>query len=111
MFAPRRAKYGSTFVEAHGIRFRSKREADVWGLRLLAEQAGVIRYLRRQVPFVLHADGGKVVGKYIADHVYEERQGDNWVLVVEDVKGFPTPLYGWKRRHVRAEYGIEIREV
>jgi hypothetical protein len=27
------------------------------------------------------------------------------------VKGFKTPLYRWKKKHVEAQYGITIREV
>jgi hypothetical protein len=106
-----RAKYGSSFIEVDGIKFRSKREAAVWQRRVLTERAGAMRNLRRQVSFVLHAAGGNVVGRYVADHVYEEPAGDGWREVVEDVKGFPTPLYDWKRRHMKAEYGIVIREV
>jgi hypothetical protein len=31
--------------------------------------------------------------------------------VVEDVKGFKTELYRWKKKHVEAQYGIEIVEI
>lgn len=109
--ARQRAKYASVFTEADGITFRSKREATRWQRLVIAEKGGVIRNLRRQVAYELRADGGALVGKYEADHVYEELQDGVWELVVEDVKGFPTPLYAWKKRHMAAEHGIEIREV
>lgn len=36
---------------------------------------------------------------------------DTQPYVVEDVKGFKTPLYKWKKKHVEAQYGITIREI
>jgi hypothetical protein len=108
---PGRAKYGSTFAEVDGIKFRSKHEAKCWGRLTLAERAGQIRNLRRQVRYPLHAEGGNLVGGYDADFVYDERTDDGWALVVADAKGFPTPLYEWKKRHMLAEHGIEIREL
>jgi hypothetical protein len=80
------------------------------------------------------------VGEYVADFSYNERvvlgstefsghylidglkrptmcaatvPGINidWRHVVEDVKGFKTPLYRWKKKHVETQYGIEIREI
>ena len=106
-----RQKYGAVQTEQDGIRFASKAEAKRWTLLRIMEQAGRIKDLQRQVSYDLHAHGGNLVGRYVADHVYRERQGDEWALVIEDVKGMPTPLYDWKRRHILAEYGIEIREV
>ncbi len=108
---PVRSKYGATRVSQDGVTFSSKAEAARWKTLQLAEKVGAIRDLTRQVSYDLHAAGGNLVGRYVADHVYRERQGDEWELVVEDVKGMPTPLYEWKRKHMQAEYGIEIREV
>jgi hypothetical protein len=108
---PAASKYGATRVEQDGIKFSSKREAARWKALQLAERAGAIRDLRRQVAYDLHAEGGNLVGRYIADHVYREASDGEWTLAVEDVKGMPTPLYDWKRRHMLAEYGIEIREI
>lgn len=96
-----------------GTFFHSRKEARRWvELRLLAE-AGQITDLRRQVRFPLSTttlDGGNVVvGNYIADFVYVE----NRRTIVEDAKGQARreDLYLWKRRHMKAEHGIEIREV
>ena len=49
------------------------------------------------------------LGKYIADFRY--RAGRQGLLVVEDVKGFKTPLYRWKKKHVEAQYGITVVEI
>lgn len=56
------------------------------------------------------------IGTYRADFSYWEPPISDPTTtkhthVVEDVKGFKTPLYRWKKKHVEAQYGIEIREV
>jgi hypothetical protein len=121
-FHERRHKYGAVPVEVDGIRFASKREANRYGELLMLERAGEIRDLVLQPSFELHAPrlpaltGGSrptesyaflVVGVYRADFVYATKAG----TVVEDCKGFRTPLYRWKKKHVEAEYGVRIVEV
>ena len=101
--------------------FRSGREAKRWLHLLIAQDAGMIRDLNRQVPFVLFVvrpDGLKEqIGKYLADFVYDERTpAENharveWTPVVEDAKGHVEDLYKWKRAHLKIQYGIIIREV
>lgn len=115
------SKYRAKPTVVDGIRFASMKEAKRYGELKLLEKAGKIRALKLQVPLVLSAgnDRRTSIGKYVADFVYEEwvdgfRAGvgrDYYRRVVEDVKGFKTPLYRWKKRHVEAQYGIEIREV
>ena len=111
---PARSKYGSQITEVDGIKFRSKREATRYGELKLMERAGLISDIRLQPRFVLcpwmldHSDI-RPLGEYRADFGYtDERTGRD---VIEDVKGFRTPLYKWKKKHVEAQYGIEIREV
>lgn len=90
-----------------GIAFHSKREAHRWiELSLLAKTAQ-IRHLRRQVPYPLHVQAVRL-GQYLADFVYEQPSGAAWVERVEDVKGMDTPLGKWKRKHLLAEYGIDV---
>lgn len=108
---PGRSKYGATRVSQDGVTFSSKAEAARWKILNVVQEQGLIRNLRRQVAYELRADGGNLVGKYVADHVYDELHDGDWELVVEDVKGMPTPLYEWKKRHMAAEHGIEIREI
>jgi hypothetical protein len=50
-----------------------------------------------------------MVGHYVADFRY--RSGPQGLLVVEDVKGVRTALYRWKKKHVEAQYGIQITEI
>jgi hypothetical protein len=118
-----RSKYGAIKQTVDGITFDSKREAKRYCELKLLEKAKQLHRLTLQHPIVLlvHAKDApagyplKKIGTYIADFAYcvcgtpdacAGAQG-----VVEDAKGFKTPLYRWKKKHVEAQYGIEIREV
>lgn len=125
MSARRPSKFGN--VRTNG--FASKREAKRYAELLLLEKAGVIRNLKIQPRFALAAavisgglqeynagcvNGARVFGEYRADFSYEECDHANghsgWRFIVEDVKGFRNQLYNWKRRHMKAQYEVEIRE-
>lgn len=106
-----RSKYAATPTLVDGIRFDSKKEARRYTDLRLMEMAGEIGQLERQPSFELHAVNpatGEIVtlGSYRADFRYRRLSG----VVVEDVKGFKTPIYRWKKRHVEAQYGIQILE-
>lgn len=100
-----------------GILFDSLKEARRYSELRLLEKAGEIRDIELQPRFaLLVGDGVKrpvEVGAYIADFAYIEAGYRPFqdTRVVEDVKGFKTPLYRWKKKHVEAQYGITIREV
>jgi hypothetical protein len=100
-------KYHNSKTSVDGIRFDSKREANRYMELKLLEKAGVIKDLRRQVPYVLINKScyGRAI-KYVADFVYYE--GDK--LVVEDVKGVRTPVYKLKKRLMAERFGIEVKE-
>ena len=49
---------------------------------------------------------GAQIGKYVADFVYIENDEE----VIEDSKGYRTPLYRWKKKHVEAQYKRKIKE-
>ncbi len=98
-----------TFVD--NIRFASKKEAKRYGELKLLLKANKICVLEWQVPFYLKVERNDfereiIIGKYIADFTYWEH-GE---LIVEDTKGYRTPLYNWKKRHFEAQYGIKIKE-
>jgi hypothetical protein len=112
----RRHKYGAVRTEVDNIRFSSKAEAKRYGELKLLEKAGLIRGLQTQVaiPLDTFTNTGRVrVGVYVADFRYQRiiPDGGEWELVTEDVKGFRTPLYRWKKKHVEAQYGITITEI
>lgn len=109
--APRQHKYRAQAVSVDGIRFPSKREARRWEQLKLQQAMGLIRGLRRQVPFpiwVVDLESGEIVtvARYFADFVYE-RDGRQ---VVEDAKGHRTETYMLKRKLVEALHKIAIVE-
>ena len=106
-------KYHAKPTVVDGIRFASQKEARRYQELKLLEKAGEIRDVELQRKFPLYAGDGsgrfRLVGHYIADFMYRQTR-DN-LPVVEDVKGFKTPLYRWKKKHVEAQYGLTITEV
>ena len=103
---PPQSKYRNKPTVVDGIRFSSKAEAKRWDELRMLEKAGEIRDLTRQVAFPLHVEGS-LIGRYVSDFRYY-RDGQ---MVVEDVKGggaTQTPLFNWKAKHFRAQYGYDI---
>lgn len=132
--ALRRSKYHAKPTVVDGIRFASMKEAKRYGELKLLEKAGEIEQLKLQPRFDLcvpfSAGGNAVIGSYVADFEYQTvirgetvtvHRGDGWKRdfkcgvrgerVVEDVKGYKTPVYRLKKKMVEAQYGIQIREV
>ena len=121
----KRHKYGAVATELDGIKFHSKREAKRYAELKLLEQAGEIWDLELQPRFPLYVpstsgylmraakaltQGGLFkVGEYRGDFKYRDTRTTPYV--VEDCKGFATPLYKWKKKHVEAQFGITIREL
>lgn len=120
------AKYKNQKVEVDGLVFDSKKEARRYQELKLAEKAGAIGDLKRQVRFELipaqrepdqrGPKGGTIKGKiierkveYVADFVYTDLQDGK--TVVEDTKGLRTPEYIIKRKLLLWIHGIKIREV
>src|SRR5687768_16168047 len=104
----KKSKYGNNNKEVDGIRFDSEKEARRYGELKLLLKAGVIAFLKLQVPFELN-EGGSHSLKYIADFTYTER--DSGLQVVEDVKGMRSREYLKKRRLMLKVHGIKIKEV
>jgi hypothetical protein len=108
-------KYGAIPTVVDGIRFDSKREAQRWQELQLLERSGEIADLNRQPVFSLHVMSNAClrrthIGDYRADFQY--RDVATGAVVTEDVKGMAgLPLYRWKVKHVKAEYGVDVVEV
>lgn len=98
-------KYGAVPTEVDGRRFASKKEAARYGELCLMERAGEIQNLECQKRFHLDVNGVHICD-YIADFVYQDVTG----LVVEDTKGFVTPVYALKKKLMWACHGIAIVE-
>lgn len=99
-------KYRNHPVRQDETEFDSKLEARRFRELKLMEKAGVISHIQVHKHWDLHVNNIKI-GYYEADFTYLE----GGRTVIEDTKGFITPIYRWKKKHVLAEYGIEIREI
>jgi len=103
------SKYRNVKVEVDNIRFDSKAEAErYWDLKQL-ERAGEISDLELQPAYPLLVQGVKIA-VYKADFRYVDGEGE---IVVEDVKSeaTKTPVYRLKKKHIKAQYGIDIVEI
>lgn len=116
------SKYKAKPTVVDGIRFHSQKEARRYQELKLLEKAGEIHRLelQRKLPLLAPAKDAPVgfplqkVGDYVADFVYCQctaKTCDESRGVVEDVKGYRTDMYRWKKRHAEIQYGIQIREV
>ena len=109
-------KYRAIKTVVDGITFDSKREANRYSELLLMEKAGIIASLRLQPEFKCMVNGKKVC-TYKADFEYLMvddigPQGQIGYYIVEDVKGFKTPVYRLKKKLVEACYpGTVIKEI
>jgi uncharacterized protein DUF1064 len=113
---PNYSKYRNKITEVNGIKFSSKKEAKRYKDLKLLQAAGEIRGLTLQETFVIKVNGVKICS-YRCDFQYEEKDLQHeeigeifWVLVVEDCKGYRTPVYRIKKKLLQAVHGIEIRE-
>jgi len=126
-----RSKYKAVKTTIDGITFDSKREAKRYTELKVLEKAGHITHLELQPEYQITINGAKIC-KYKADFRYftvraenNERSynskgewqtptmtGDKEGQIVEDVKGFKTPIYRLKKKLVEASYpGTLIKEV
>ena len=101
-------KYNARTVIMDGYLFGSQAEAARYGELKLLERAGEIRGLVIHPRYSLTVKD-ILVGVYEADFGYVVSETET--LIVEDVKGEPTPVYRLKKKLVRALYGIEIVEI
>ncbi len=110
-------KYHARKTTVGGITFASRKEAARYMELKALERAGRISDLKLQVPFLLIESHRKKNGRmepkctYVADFTYDVILSPGKTEhVVEDVKGFRTPVYVIKRKLMLDRYGIEIRE-
>lgn len=102
--ASKQSKYHNTPTELNGRRFDSGKEAARAAELQPMEKAHEIFGLCYQVRFPIQG------GTYVADFMYSEVHDGKLVTVVEDSKGFKTPIYRRSKRQMKVQYGIEIKE-
>lgn len=100
-------KYRAVKTTVDGIVFDSKREALRYQELKLLFRSGKIRNLELQ-PKLDFLIGGEKVFTYYPDFIYFDEDGSR---VVEDVKGFRTPVYRLKKKLIEAQFNLEIREI
>jgi hypothetical protein len=108
-------KYGAKRTEYNGRTFDSKKEAayaqQLDLCRKAANPSDRVTGVEYQIPMVLEVNGKKI-GKYVLD--FRVTYADKRVEHV-DVKGAKSgcayQFFAWKKKHVYAQYGIEIIEV
>lgn len=99
-------KYRAKRTPVDGITFASAKEARRYLELKVLQKAGVISDLRLQPRFPLSVNGFPIC-TYVADFAFEEAG----CLVVEDAKGFKTPVYRLKAKLFAALHGFSVREV
>lgn len=100
-------KYRAQRTTVDGIRFASRMEARRYTQLWLMQRAGEILDLELQPEFPVEINGIRVF-KYVADFRYVDRATGE--TIVEDTKGYKTPVYRLKKICVEAGYGIKILE-
>lgn len=102
----RATKYGNRRTEVDGKRFDSAHEAEVYGELMLRVRAGELKCVARQVSFDL--PGGI---RYVADFVTIDAEDRAEVIDAKSEATRKNRVYINKRKQMRSEWGIEIREV
>lgn len=100
------SKYHNQRVEIDGKKFDSKHEAEVYGELMLRQRAGELKLVLRQVPFDL--PGGI---RYIADFVTMDHAGSIEVIDAKSEITRKNRVYINKKKQMRSEWGIEVKEV
>jgi len=103
-------KYNAIQVDCDGYKFASKLEYSryLWLKEWLRN--GKILNLEVHPRYDLHTINDTKVCVYEADFRYSV-QGEPSKAVVEDVKGFRTDIFKLKKKWIKLEHGIEVREV
>ena len=102
-------KYKAKKTIVDGITFDSMKESKRYVQLKELEKSGKITDLQLQVKYILF-DKSKYGRKlsYIADFVYLNDKNEE---VIEDVKGFKTPVYRLKKRVFEEKYHKVINEI
>ena len=101
-------KYNARRVSIDSITYASRREANRHQELLWLQRAGEIHDIELQPRYPRVVNGVKVC-VYVADFRYVEVATGR--TIVEDAKGYRTPVFRLKSKLMAACYGITIREV
>lgn len=109
---PKRGKYNAKGEHIDGIWFASQAEGKRYRQLLDMQAKGVIEDLELQVKYPVTVNNQHICN-YLADFRYRvvDELGRTLRVVVEDVKGMMTDLYGLKRKLVEAQHHMTISEI
>lgn len=96
-------KFKAIRTTVDGITFASKKEANYYVILKLRKKKGEIKDFEMQVPYKFACGV-----KYILDFRVTENDGSIRYI---DVKGVLTPVYKLKKKLMKHEFGIELKEV
>ena len=106
--SPAATKYHSKKTIVDNVTFDSKREAKRYMDLKIELKAGIISDLRLQPEYPFLINDVKIFS-YFADFDYVSKV--TTTVVIEDTKGFRTPIFRLKKKLIEAFYGIKITEV
>lgn len=105
----RRTKYGNKkVVTRDGLKFDSRKEYERFLRLRQSASCGGISDLELQPRFELTVNG-IIICTYVADFQYFDCHTGH--RVIEDVKGFKTPVCKLKKKLMRAILGVEVKEI
>jgi hypothetical protein len=103
-------KYHNKKITVNGLVFDSKKEAARYAELVVKQESGEIKNLETQVRFELIPKQGKERACfYVADFVYEDKDGHK---IVEDVKGSKqmiTDVFKIKKKLMKKVYNIDVK--
>lgn len=99
----KRSKFNAQKTIVEGIKFDSKKESSRYLQLMMMHKGKLISKPALQIEFLL--TGGII---YKADFVYVDFIEKK--IIVEDTKGFKTPEYKLKKKLMKTDYNIEIKE-
>lgn len=105
---PIKGKFNASPLVVDGHRFASNLEARHYGTLLYRLKAGEIADLELQPRYPLLVDGAQI-GVYVADFRFRDTKTGG--VVVQDAKGLRTSIFVRSKKHMRAQYGIDVEEV
>lgn len=101
------SKYRNIPIIIDGLRFPSKKEGFRYLVLKRLQEQGEIKDLKLQIPYKLEINGVKICS-YRADFVYFDVPKNK--EIVEDVKGYKTDIYKFKKKLMLALHNIDIYE-
>lgn len=103
------SKYRNKKITVDNITFDSYAEYGRYNTLKMLEKLGEIKNLTLQPKFDFTLPNvKKKLFTYIADFTYTDNTN---AQIIEDVKGFKTPIYRLKKKLIEAQHNIKITEI